>query len=210
MIKVAIAAPNYAMNMDRLIYALEWKKAKSLDDADVLLFTGGADINPTLYGEDRHISTGVHPLRDAAELRDLSEFIEMGKKKLMGVCRGAQLLTARFGGKLIQDVTNHASGVGHQMHTVDGLIVNVNSYHHQMCLPKDSIPLGWAQHVARVLQGVPVGIQIDPADFVEPEAFRIVRDDADALCFQYHPEFGTMPKSGMDWTIDQVYKWIGD
>ena len=210
-IKAALAGhrQHVCMGMDRFLRFLDWDQVTNPKDADVLFFTGGEDISPDLYNEERHQSTGFSKYRDTVELDDLNEFTSEGKRKVIGVCRGAQFLTAITGGKLIQVVTDHAGRL-HQVMTTDGVLIDVNSYHHQMCLPNPSVttPLGWALGVAQELHGLPKGMQVSDS-FVEPEAFNIRTKELDALCFQYHPEFGSMPKNGMDWTVDKVLKWIG-
>ena len=57
-------------------------------------------------------------------------------KNIIGICRGSQLLTALNGGKLIQDVTNHALASGHNIRILDeDIIMTATSTHHQMMYP---------------------------------------------------------------------------
>lgn len=75
--------------------------AKNLDG---LVLQGGADIDPAAYGE-----AALQPewagdrTRDMYEMELLHEFLEDGKP-VLGICRGAQLINASFGGTLIQDI----------------------------------------------------------------------------------------------------------
>lgn len=189
-----------------------WEQVRSLEEADILAFSGGADIDPSLYGEQPHWSTHPWPERDHAEYEDLLMFQALGKSKVIGICRGAQFLTAITGGKLIQNVNNHA-GYSHGMHTFEGHDVRVNSVHHQMCLPDESITrmLGWSIGHATKLEGLPLDNKhLSPGLFREPEAFHILTTslDIDALCFQYHPEFGSIPRDGLEWTKQITQNWI--
>lgn len=199
-----------------------WEQVRSLEEADILAFSGGADIDPSLYGEQTHWSTHSWPERDHAEYEDLLMFQALGKSKVIGICRGAQFLTAITGGKLIQNVNNHA-GYSHVIHTFDGQDVRVNSVHHQMCLPDESITkmLGWSIGHATKLEGLPQDqTHLSPGLFRESEAFHIVVPEAttiqglqvnanlDALCFQYHPEFGSIPRDGLEWTKQVTQNWI--
>lgn len=108
--------------------------AKSPDDADIVIFTGGADVNPALYGETRHPRTFIHSARDSREIELYNYCLERGIP-MFGVCRGAQFLHVMNGGKLFQDVDGH-----NQPHSIWDLqskefIQNVSSVHHQMCAP---------------------------------------------------------------------------
>ena len=71
---------------------------------DGLILSGGADINPTLYGEEFKNGIGAVSLeRDKGELLFLQEFIKTGKP-ILGICRGHQLLNVFMGGTLFQDL----------------------------------------------------------------------------------------------------------
>jgi GMP synthase-like glutamine amidotransferase len=225
MIKYYLASSSMAMSLSAFLEdVMEWQQVDSLEDADILAFSGGADIDPALYDEPKHWSTHAWPERDYAEYEDLLMFQAMGKSKVLGICRGAQFLTAVTGGKLIQNVNNHA-GYRHMMSTYDGQEVRVNSVHHQMCLPNMEITtmLGWAECTATKLEGLPKDQQhLSPGTFPEPEAFRIRNsyaketeragilryEELDALCFQYHPEFSSIPADGLAWTKQTTLEWL--
>lgn len=71
---------------------------------DGLLLTGGADIDPALYGEERHPQLGViEPDRDRTELL-LTRWAVADGKPLLGICRGMQMLNVALGGTLYQDI----------------------------------------------------------------------------------------------------------
>jgi len=57
-----------------------------------LLLTGGEDIDPRLYGEDKLPSCGdIVPLRDTLELTLFGLFLK-GNKPTLGICRGEQFI----------------------------------------------------------------------------------------------------------------------
>lgn len=71
---------------------------------DALILQGGADIDPSLYGEaPQHILGPIDPVRDRFELQLLRTFAAAGKP-VLGVCRGMQLINVAFGGALYQDL----------------------------------------------------------------------------------------------------------
>lgn len=120
---------------------------------DGLLLSGGGDVDPAVYGAERRSECG-----EADELRDQSEllFIRLARARRMpifGICRGAQILNAAYGGTLIQDIPSQLDIPGDRhcqpepyntlVHDVqltkDGLLSRVtgrshfmtNSMHHQ-------------------------------------------------------------------------------
>src|SRR6266540_3907333 len=80
-----------------------------LDGLDAIIFTGGSDVDPGLYGEERHATVSVRPQRDKAELMLMRAALAKDLP-LFGICRGMQLMTVAYGGKLHQhlpDVPGH-------------------------------------------------------------------------------------------------------
>ena len=75
---------------------------ETLDRLDGLLFSGGSDLDPDLYGQEVHPETnGVVPERDRAELALLSAALERDMP-VLAVCRGSQILNVALGGDLVQ------------------------------------------------------------------------------------------------------------
>lgn len=127
-----------------------------LETIDGLLLSGGADVDPALYGDEYvHERTyGIFPLRDQLELALVREAIAQDVPVLC-ICRGIQLLNVALGGTLIQDIpdqyptdiehSQHKAGIpadqpGHTVTVTPGSLlaetyqatsINVNSFHHQ-------------------------------------------------------------------------------
>lgn len=78
-----------------------------LDRLDGLLLSGGADVEPSVYGErTAHPTTyGVSPLRDRFEFALLREALDRDLPVLC-ICRGIQVLNVVLGGTLFQDVAD--------------------------------------------------------------------------------------------------------
>ena len=83
------------------------KLTKSLEEADLVLLTGGEDVNPKYYKEVPHRTTHFTD-RDVHEFKVIEEAIKL-KKPLYGTCRGLQILTVAAGGSLIQHQSNNYS-----------------------------------------------------------------------------------------------------
>ncbi len=122
------------------------------DLCDGFLFTGGQDIEPTLYGAEKTEKCGaVCRERDNMEKLFFPMALETGKP-MLGICRGAQLFNVMLGGDLYQDIpTERPSPVVHHglppyeqpdhtvtvmrdsplFQAVEASEMPVNSYHHQ-------------------------------------------------------------------------------
>ena len=86
---------------------------ETLDAVDGLIFSGGSDLDPELYGQDAHPETnGIVPERDTAELTLLRA--ALGRDlPVLAICRGSQVLNVALGGDLIQHLPE---AVGHDRH----------------------------------------------------------------------------------------------
>ncbi|MGE5529831.1 MAG: gamma-glutamyl-gamma-aminobutyrate hydrolase family protein [Patescibacteria group bacterium] len=123
--------------------------AEFLARFDGFLLSGGGDLEPGLYGQDRHPATGeADPPRDQAELR-LARSAVAQSRPILAICRGIQVLNVALGGDLVQDLPS-AGYAGHDQaepreigtHPVEpvpgtplaGILpaaALVNSFHHQ-------------------------------------------------------------------------------
>ncbi|MDY4085542.1 MAG: gamma-glutamyl-gamma-aminobutyrate hydrolase family protein [Ruminococcus bromii] len=126
--------------------------AQTVAMCDGILFTGGHDISPKIYGQEPIAECGkLCEIRDRFEQAVLMQALK-SDKAIFGICRGIQFINAALGGTLYQDLpTQHKSNVNHcqsppydkPIHSVKlvkdtplyNLLkcdsFNVNSYHHQ-------------------------------------------------------------------------------
>lgn len=71
---------------------------------DGLLFPGGGDVEPNMFGEEMHPACRVVcPRRDRMELA-LLRLIRRRDLPVLGICRGIQLLNIAYGGDIYQDL----------------------------------------------------------------------------------------------------------
>jgi putative glutamine amidotransferase len=122
---------------------------ETLDALDGLLFSGGSDLDPDLYGAEAHAETnGIRPERDRAELT-LLEAALARDMPVLAVCRGSQVLNVARGGDLVQHLPEvvgdekhkHTPGVfadhdvdlgqGTRLQRLLGDRAPVKSHHHQ-------------------------------------------------------------------------------
>ena len=73
-----------------------------VDALDGVVFSGGNDLDPALYGEPRHPrAVPVDPQRQTFELALLAE-LEQRRTPVLGVCLGCQMMNVHRGGSLVQ------------------------------------------------------------------------------------------------------------
>ncbi|WP_299025805.1 gamma-glutamyl-gamma-aminobutyrate hydrolase family protein [uncultured Thermanaerothrix sp.] len=113
-----------------------------------LLLTGGADVDPALYGGGWHPKVyGVDARRDATEIALVRLAAQTGWP-FLGICRGIQVINVALGGTLYADLPEQlGSRVAHWSEEMGHLVqiepdsrlanlvkaseIQVNSYHHQ-------------------------------------------------------------------------------
>src|SRR5436190_20284660 len=123
---------------------------ETLQALDGLLFSGGSDLDPSLYDQQPHEETfGIHEDRDRAELA-LLEAALARDLPVLAICRGSQVLNVARGGDLVQHLPEvvgdekhkHTPGAwaDHDVEIEDGTRLGellggdrapVKSHHHQ-------------------------------------------------------------------------------
>jgi putative glutamine amidotransferase len=77
---------------------------KVVKEIDGILLTGGGDVDPVFYGEERHpLTEDAEPGRDEFEI-DLARRAMVADVPVLAICRGAQVLNVAAGGTLVQDI----------------------------------------------------------------------------------------------------------
>jgi putative glutamine amidotransferase len=123
--------------------------SETLDVVDGLIFSGGSDLDPELYGEEAHASVdGVVRERDDFELSLMRAALERDLP-VLAICRGSQVLNVALGGGLEQHVPDRTGSAAHRetpgvfadhpVSVVDGTRLasivgdrgDVKSHHHQ-------------------------------------------------------------------------------
>ena len=184
------------------------KDVKNPKDIDLVLFTGGEDVNPAHYNENIGKYTHINSNRDKKEIDTFYRF--KGKSFLLGICRGNQLLTILSGGKLIQHVEGHCRD--HSMVLNNGLKYNITSSHHQMIYPfdlneKDYELIGYSEYFQSntYLNGDNEEIELSN-NFLEPEI--VYYKKTNALCIQGHPEWNHCEKRTSQMCLNLIDKYL--
>lgn len=104
-----------------------------LKKIDGLLLTGGNDVPPSRYGEDRHDKTVcVHPDKEVSDFTLVGKAVRM-KKPILAICYGTQLVNVVLGGSLIQDIPSECKNS--QIHKNS----QNERYTHSVTIEKNSI-----------------------------------------------------------------------
>jgi len=171
----------------RMFHSYGFAVVDSLDNADLVCFTGGEDVDPSLYDCVKHSQTFSNHYRDDAEIKVVRECISKDIP-MVGICRGGQLLNVLNGGKMYQHVHQHTRD---HYATIDGVGIFVTSTHHQIMKPApEGVVVGIA-HISPRREFVDeVGnISVDKTSEASPDIEVVHYPLTQCLCFQPHPEY---------------------
>ncbi|NIH88283.1 gamma-glutamyl-gamma-aminobutyrate hydrolase family protein [Amycolatopsis granulosa] len=176
----------------------------AVDHVGALLLAGGGDVDPARYGERPSATLDkVDPERDECEIQAFRLALEKGLR-VLGVCRGAQLMAVATGGRLVQDLPSAGfgghldvhrdrtyAGLRHEVKAEPGTraervlagLDEVNSHHHQAIA--------------------------EPGELLEPTAWSAdgvieAVEAANLLGVQWHPETA----AGVDGRHLRAFHWL--
>ncbi len=179
---------------------------KTIEEADLVLFEGGEDISPEVYGQKAHKLTTPSKSRDAVEVLMYDKAVEL-KKPILGICRGAQLIAAKQPlGMLVQHQPNPYST--HSIKTFDGRELTISSSHHQAMFPfnmpkNDYKIIGWTEGMLKFHEGAGA---VEMAPPVECEI--VFFPKANALGIQGHPEWMNKEGETCIWLRELLDKFL--
>lgn len=178
---------------------------KNGEECDLVVFTGGEDVNPEYYYQKAGKYTSFNDRRDKIEKEVYNKYRNVPK---LGVCRGNQFLTVMNGGQLIQHLNGH--GATHEIIYRDFSVFPVTSTHHQASypfnLPETSYKiLGYSKHFksGTYLNGNNEEIDI-PKNFVEVEIIKF----KNCLGIQGHPEYGSAEEPFINISLNLIEELI--
>jgi putative glutamine amidotransferase len=163
---------------------------ETLDVLDGIIFSGGGDLDPDMYGAEAHPETNeVSPERDNAELALLQAALGRDMP-VLAVCRGSQVLNVARGGDLVQHLPEI---VGHDRHRhEEGLMadheVRVETDSRLGSILGDTAPVKSSHH-----QGFGrIGDGLRESAWAEDGTIEAVEDPSHrfALGVLWHPEEG--------------------
>ena len=181
-------------------------RADEPDKADLIVFTGGVDVNPALYGEEPHVSTAFFKARDDADIALYLTALDKGIP-MLGVCRGAQFLHVMNGGRLYQDVDGHYGD--HSIWDIREKVYidKTSSVHHQMCRfkPEKTNPMTLVATADKSMKRCVGPTEEHNGKNVDIEAF--FYRETGCLGVQGHPEYSGYNRYAK-WVLDQIEHYI--
>lgn len=123
---------------------------RKIEGADGVIFAGGNDFDPDIYGGDRSLVEEYNREDDEKSL-ELLDYCIKENKPILGICRGMQLINIYYGGSLYDDLEKQFSKeiihrgsdktlTYHEINIREGASlskivksdrIEVNSYHHE-------------------------------------------------------------------------------
>jgi len=172
--KVRMASWFSFFDVEELFYRLygkiDFDMFSDTKDVDLVVFSGGADISPSFYGEPNTYSM-TNNIRDK---RDFKVWEEVKKAGIpcFGICRGHQFLNAMMGGKLVQHIKVPHPAV-HALN--DGSVVN--SYHHQGVISTPLNVIAGYKDIIEITKGEKIfSVQFHPEYVNDPGMNKIVKE----------------------------------
>jgi len=158
-----VGKPKDTYNYEYMLHTLQVPCLTSLTigelaTCDALIFPGGGDIHPELYGQPNLGSHNIDTELDLLQLRALEQAMK-ADLPILGICKGMQLINIGLGGTLIQHLdtsdlhTGATKDVYHTTITTEdsflfplyGVSFPVNSRHHQAVAKPGNglVPVQW-------------------------------------------------------------------
>ena len=170
-----------------------WQCVDKPENAHMIQFTGGQDINPALYAETKHATTNFNTARDNSEMEIWDKALKTGKA-MTGICRGGQLIHVLAGGFLIQHANNHNTHpheAFYQRLEVKKKIVVSSTHHQMMADPNCGQIIMQTPHLSTIKEGHRNN-KIHSYKNKTTDIEAMLYPDLNALSFQPHPEYAIL------------------
>lgn len=178
-----------------------------LEEADLVIFTGGEDVYPGYYDEPVNPKTYYSRYRDEREIAQFKKALELNIP-ILGVCRGSQLSCVMAGGKLVQHQNNPA--FKHPIKTYNNVELIMSSTHHQAQHPfnlpeEDYRILAWSEDIVKYREDG------DQQEMETPKDCEIVYyPKINTLAIQGHPEMILEEEETIKWCRELLLDFLNN
>jgi putative glutamine amidotransferase len=171
------------------------QNAGDVEFCDGILFSGGEDVHPALYGKPEFIEDyglkEIIPARDQFEYTVLEKALEV-KKPVLGICRGLQLINVYLGGTLLPDIPSLSKSSAHgkisgqdQIHEIQ--IENLSILHDITRREKGHVNSAHHQSVDKPADNLKISAFSEPS-IIEALEWKNPMQKSWLLMVQWHPE----------------------
>lgn len=199
-LQVYISDPRMESMFAEMFVRAGCMRARDLDEADLVVFTGGPDVHPRHYGMGDliHEKTSFNEERDTKDIALYADCY-MGRIPMLGVCRGAQFLHVMNQGLLFQHVDGHYGDHSIVDVTTGEIIDKVSSTHHQLCVENNRMEILATAGKSRTRWYSDKEFQSG----VNPDIEAFFYRETCCLGVQGHPEFRNYPRY-TSWVLKQI------
>lgn len=188
------------------------KNADEMDECDGVIFSGGEDLHPGLYGKPEfELDYGLKeiiPERDQFEYRVIAKAFS-SKKPVLGICRGLQLINVFLEGTLIPDipVVLHSTAHGKKNGVDQAHFIRIipNSLLYDICgLELGTVNSAHHQSVDKPGDLLKISAYSEPS-IVEAMEWKDPLNKSWLLMIQWHPERMADPSSPFSAAVKSAF-----
>lgn len=196
----------FNQSIRNMFKAYNWECVDEPANAELICLEGGADVDPSLYGE-KNVASHVSVVRDKMS-KSLYDLARYNNTPITGICRGGQFLNVMNCGKMWQDVNGHAIGGTHLVYDIaTDRGIPCSSTHHQMMrmgYDGELVAHGYNRSTRRINAD---GEHYKPFDELDTEV--VWYPKTKSLCFQPHPEMFEKGHPCTEYFFELLNRYMG-
>lgn len=188
------------------------KNAAEVKSCDGILFSGGEDVHPSLYGKPEFVEEyglkDIIPDRDQFEYEVIKKALEE-KKPVLGICRGLQLINVYLGGTLLPDIPSLSKSTAHgkisgqdQIHEIR--VESLSMLHDITGQEKGQVNSAHHQGVDKPAGNLKISAFSEPS-VVEAMEWKNPFNKSWLLLVQWHPERMQDPSSPFSGNLKKAF-----
>jgi putative glutamine amidotransferase len=188
------------------------QNAAEVESCDGILFSGGEDVHPSLYGKPELVQEyglkEIIPARDQFEYEVIEKALE-GKKPVLGICRGMQLINVYLGGTLSPDIPTLSQSSAHgkisgQDQTHDIQVENLSMLHHISGREMGQVNSAHHQGVDKPAGNLKISA-FGESSIIEAMEWKDPSNKSWLLLVQWHPERMQDPSSPFSGNLKHAF-----